>query len=60
MRSIFAISLSTLALFLSQYNYKFQQVKNEKYALAYSVITTILWVSVVLLTFTIMAKFNSF
>ncbi|APC82259.1 putative membrane protein (plasmid) [Clostridium botulinum] len=56
MKSIFAISLSTLVLLLSQYNYKFQQVKNEKHALAYSITTTILWESVLLLTLTVMAR----
>ncbi|WP_158644221.1 hypothetical protein [Clostridium botulinum] len=56
MKSIFAISLSTLALLLSQYNYILQQVKNEKYALAYSILTTILLEFVVLLTLTVMAR----
>ncbi|MCR1167284.1 hypothetical protein [Clostridium botulinum] len=56
MKSIFAISLSTLALLLSQYNYILQRVKNEKYALAYSILTTILLEFVVLLTLTVMAR----
>ncbi|AUN19982.1 hypothetical protein RSJ22_00350 (plasmid) [Clostridium botulinum] len=60
MKNIFAISLSTLALLLSQYNYIFQRVKNEKYALAYSITTTILEIFVLLLTFTVMARLNSF
>ncbi|HDK7314592.1 TPA: hypothetical protein PTV97_003753 [Clostridium botulinum] len=56
MKSIFAISLSTLALLLSQYNYKFQQVKNEKHALAYSVTITVLQMFVLLLICAIMAR----
>ncbi|HID0796045.1 TPA: hypothetical protein ACXDAB_003482 [Clostridium botulinum] len=56
MKNIFAISLSTLALLLSQYNYILQRVKNEKYALAYSILTTILLEFVVLLTLTVMAR----